>query len=383
MAKKVRVALIGIPEHEKRYFDQVVRFSRSRQWAYELCGEAPGTPVELVVADDEGSALERGHALVQGGSAVRLVVVSNQGSSSHSMHLLTRPLLISKVLRVLDAAAADLPESAPTMDRNLFSLRGRKSEPAREVPTTQAQINRPGKLDRSDDRAPAVKQRLASAHMAPFPKPAPAESGADMPRFSRRPERSVVSVPGRSRAPTQTPSVPRGEAKESVVRIGGDVVMPAQVRPSEPFPPVVQLVPAPETMSAATKTSFTALVVDDSLAIRKQLEIELEEAGIAAEYAETGEQALEMAAESHFDLVFLDIMMPGIDGYEVCKTLRKVPEHKKTPIIMLSGKTSPLDEVQGVLAGATTYLTKPVNHAGFQSVLSRVVKWLDDYRPGG
>ena len=71
--------------------------------------------------------------------------------------------------------------------------------------------------------------------------------------------------------------------------------------------------------------------------------------------------------------------MPGINGYDVCKNMRKRADMKKTPIIMLSGKTSPLDEVQGVLAGASTYLTKPVKSEQFQQTLKRVSKWLADF----
>ena len=124
---------------------------------------------------------------------------------------------------------------------------------------------------------------------------------------------------------------------------------------------------------------YTALVVDDSAAIRKQLEIELRNAHIKAEFAETGEEALEKSAQTAYDLVFLDIVMPGIDGYEVCRQMRSRKAMKKTPIIMLSGKTSPLDEVQGVIAGASTYLTKPVKHEQFQQTLTRVSKWLSNF----
>jgi CheY-like chemotaxis protein len=74
--------------------------------------------------------------------------------------------------------------------------------------------------------------------------------------------------------------------------------------------------------------------------------------------------------------VFLDIVMPGIDGYEVCKQLRKMPNYKRTPVIMLSGKTGPLDEVEGILAGASTYMLKPVKHKDFQQTLERISKWL-------
>lgn len=127
--------------------------------------------------------------------------------------------------------------------------------------------------------------------------------------------------------------------------------------------------------------SYLALVIDDSSAIRKQLEIELRTSGLQSEFAESGEEALEkIATDSNYDLIFLDIMMPGIDGYETCEKIRKDPRYKKTPVIMLSGKTSPLDEVKGVLAGASTYLTKPIKHQQFQEVTQRITRWLGEFR---
>ena len=125
---------------------------------------------------------------------------------------------------------------------------------------------------------------------------------------------------------------------------------------------------------------YTALIIDDNAAIRKQLEIELRTSGIPSVSAESGEQALEMIESQVFDLIFLDIMMPGIDGYETCGQIRSHAEYKKTPVIMLSGKTAPLDEVKGVIAGATTYLTKPIKHEQFQQVLQRITRWLNEFR---
>ncbi|RTZ63248.1 MAG: response regulator [Aquificaceae bacterium] len=124
---------------------------------------------------------------------------------------------------------------------------------------------------------------------------------------------------------------------------------------------------------------FHALVVDDSAAIRKQLEIELRDTTISADYANCGKEALEKIENNKYDLIFLDIIMPDIDGYEVCKQLRQKKNYKKTPVIMLSGKTSPLDEVNGILAGASTYLLKPVQHADFQKTLTRISKWLNEF----
>lgn len=126
--------------------------------------------------------------------------------------------------------------------------------------------------------------------------------------------------------------------------------------------------------------SYLALVIDDSAAIRKQLEIELRTSGIRSEFAASGEEALEKIVDQQYDLIFLDIMMPGIDGYDTCGHIRKDPRYKKTPVIMLSGKTTPLDEVKGVIAGASTYLTKPVSHQQFQEVTQRITRWLDEFR---
>jgi CheY-like chemotaxis protein len=136
----------------------------------------------------------------------------------------------------------------------------------------------------------------------------------------------------------------------------------------------------PAESAAVPKNSYLALIVDDSAPIRKQLEIELRTSGMRSEFAESGERALEMIDSKTYDLIFLDIMMPGIDGYETCGKIRSNPQYKKTPVIMLSGKTSPLDEVQGVIAGASTYLTKPIKHDQFQKVTHRITRWLDEFR---
>ena len=146
---------------------------------------------------------------------------------------------------------------------------------------------------------------------------------------------------------------------------------------SPPLDPDVSISDSSTTSSSTTR-SYRALVVDDSIAIQKSLELKLaaldQIAGI--DFADSGESALEMAEAAQYDLIFLDVMMPGIDGYETCTRLRKKAEYKKTPIIMVSGKTSPLDEVKGVMAGCTTYLTKPVQDEAFNKLSLRVLAWL-------
>lgn len=116
-------------------------------------------------------------------------------------------------------------------------------------------------------------------------------------------------------------------------------------------------------------TARRALVVDDSPTVRKRLELELGSFNIQVDSAETGEQCLDMLEKGWYDIIFLDVVMPGADGYEVCKNIRKNLVTKRTPVIMLTSKSSSFDRVRGALAGCNAYLTKPVDYEKFHKVL--------------
>jgi two-component system response regulator ResD len=98
------------------------------------------------------------------------------------------------------------------------------------------------------------------------------------------------------------------------------------------------------------------LVVDDEERIRRLLRMYLEREGYIIEEAENGEEALKKATSEDFDLILLDLMMPGIDGIEVCRQLR---EKKATPIIMLTAKGEEANRVQGFEVGTDDYIVKP------------------------
>lgn len=114
-----------------------------------------------------------------------------------------------------------------------------------------------------------------------------------------------------------------------------------------------------------------ALVVDDSPTVRKQLELELKASNIYVDLAETGEIGLELVGKHLYDMIFLDVMLPGTDGYQVCKHIKKNPKLKQTPVVMLTSKSSPFDRVRGSLAGCDNYLTKPVDYEEFRQVLGK------------
>ncbi|WP_152393993.1 response regulator transcription factor [Paenibacillus guangzhouensis] len=98
------------------------------------------------------------------------------------------------------------------------------------------------------------------------------------------------------------------------------------------------------------------LVVDDEERIRRLLKMYLEKEGYIIEEAEDGETALAKSLDSDFDLILLDVMLPGIDGVEVCTRLR---QSKATPVIMLTAKGEEINRVQGFEVGADDYVVKP------------------------
>jgi twitching motility two-component system response regulator PilG len=102
------------------------------------------------------------------------------------------------------------------------------------------------------------------------------------------------------------------------------------------------------------------MVVDDSATVRKVVVMTLEKAGYRTIQAADGAEALILLREHGIPALFLiDIMMPGMDGYALCKSLRGNPETARTPVVMLSGKDGFFNKVRGRMAGASQYITKP------------------------
>jgi two-component system cell cycle response regulator len=102
------------------------------------------------------------------------------------------------------------------------------------------------------------------------------------------------------------------------------------------------------------------LVVDDLELNVEVLESKLENAGFETIRALSGPQAVEAATQRSPDLILLDVMMPEMDGYEVCRRLRADPRTAGIPVILLSALSEPADRLQGFEAGADAFVTKPV-----------------------
>lgn len=132
----------------------------------------------------------------------------------------------------------------------------------------------------------------------------------------------------------------------------------------------------PATGTSTGRSSFArALVIDDSLSVRTQMNICLDKLDIATEVAEDAHRGLEKLQERYYDLVFLDVMLPDMDGYQVCKLIKRDPRTKRMPVVMLTSKGSTINRIQGSIAGCDRYLTKPATERD-------VVKVVRDFLPG-
>ena len=120
--------------------------------------------------------------------------------------------------------------------------------------------------------------------------------------------------------------------------------------------------------------TITIMIVDDSPTIRKSAEIFLKGTEYRVVSAEDGYSALAVLRKEKPDVVFADIMMPRMDGYQLCATVKKNREFKDTPLVLLSSKNSPFDMARGRIAGAEEYITKPFNKQQLLEAIQRYIK---------
>jgi len=106
-------------------------------------------------------------------------------------------------------------------------------------------------------------------------------------------------------------------------------------------------------------TGIKVVLIDDSNTIRRSGEIFLSQAGCQVVLAEDGFEGLSKVVDTKPDVVFVDVMMPRLDGYQTCALIKNNPEFKDTPVVMLTSKDSLFDRARGQLVGSNQYLTKP------------------------
>jgi twitching motility two-component system response regulator PilG len=116
------------------------------------------------------------------------------------------------------------------------------------------------------------------------------------------------------------------------------------------------------------------MVIDDSNTIRRSAEIFLKQSGCTVVLAEDGFDALSKVADTQPDVVFCDILMPRLDGYQTCAMIKKSPRFKDTPVVMLSSKDGLFDRARGRMVGSDQYLTKPFTKESLLKTVSEYAR---------
>lgn len=134
-------------------------------------------------------------------------------------------------------------------------------------------------------------------------------------------------------------------------------------------------------MQAIQQAWNPLLVIDDSSTIRRSAEIFLGQAGYTVVLAEDGFAALSVILECKPALVFCDIQMPRLDGFQTCALIRRHPEFRHVPVVLLSSRDGVFDRARGVLAGASAYLTKPFTKESLLRTVSEQLAAASSLRP--
>jgi len=127
--------------------------------------------------------------------------------------------------------------------------------------------------------------------------------------------------------------------------------------------------------AAAATTGAKVLVIDDSNTIRRSAEIFLRQGGHEVVLAEDGFDALAKVNDHQPELIFCDILMPRLDGYQTCAIIKRNPKFTHVPVIMLSSKDGLFDKARGRMVGSEDYLTKPFTK-------EQLLRAVDAYRRG-
>jgi CheY-like chemotaxis protein len=213
----------------------------------------------------------------------------------------------------------------------------------------------------------AVAPSAARSNLRVVPNPVTAQPPASTPLAASLPAAARIAD-----APMPATSAPL------TARIA-DAPMQAPAAPVQPVAPVVTVnvtPPAPVAPIAAPTArheehNFRVLAVDDSPLMRTFLQNKLAPYGISPEFAASGEEALFKISKQHFDLIFLDVMLPGMDGYDVCKMIKKNKDNNLMKVVMLTSKDKTFDRIRGTMAGCDGYLTKPVDELKLRAIIER------------
>jgi CheY-like chemotaxis protein len=223
--------------------------------------------------------------------------------------------------------------------------------------------------------AAAVAPSTTRTSLRIVPTPPLSASLPGAARIPDAPGTANVPVLKQDAPPAAAPPVAVAAASPAAAPTAVPTALPAAASPAPAPQPVVASAPPVVVPSAPTarheEHNFRVLAVDDSPLMRTFLQNKLQPYGIQPEFASSGEEALFKISKNHFDMIFLDVMLPGMDGYDVCKMIKKNKDNSLMKVVMLTSKDKTFDKIRGTMAGCDGYLTKPVDELKLRAIIER------------
>lgn len=386
-----RVAAAGLDPRDVRLIEIVFKHSQYNRFAFRFEPRLDPANVDVLIVNPLETDGLRAIARVRtAGRQLPVISAVPRGATSTARHAISIDRLTLQLLPILNrvvemelrgagapagdttaqggasptghaAAAASGPGSAPASASGTVSASTSAAGPEMaRPPAPPTGPTAPGSFSPAVAAARAAAATPASPAARAARTAAPASGSAQATRdFMREAARKsregddarAAAMQKRAesgRARVTAPAGPTSAGAASPARRGTSVATGAA--PSN-------LVAFPRSAEPASPRVHV-LVVDDSPTVRQQLSIAFGRMNIVCDAAARADEALQMLASGHYDLVLVDVVMPEMDGYKLTRQIRR--RHRGTPVIILTSRSSPFDLARGALAGCNSYLVKPV-----------------------
>ena len=383
------VEVIGFNQTERIVLSSIFGLSARRQPKFTQHSSVSFSPDLFLIDSSDAQAM----ALFNERNATRRVPAIMIGETDHGSGypLLARPLQWTRLFKAFDLAIANDTAAQSEFEKTLPNAIPPASLASAGVPPTSLYSTMPARMF-----VPALKAAPATV-VAPAPMLAPTKafSSPAMPPTVAASLAATIAAfepisflkpmqppqaPAEVTPPAAPPVAPTSSTSQQkkypdLRTLGFAPVSPAaSATPTAPAAPAATP-PAPivPEIIADMPAADWALVVDDNLTVREFMRSKLAPFNFNVDYAESGEQAVGLTGNRRYACVFLDVVMPGIDGYQVCKLIKSKKSQGKTHVVMLTSKGSPFDKIRGAMAGCDAYLTKPVDE---EKLLETIVRFL-------
>jgi CheY-like chemotaxis protein len=309
-----------------------------------------------------------GHSMTASTSAATTMAGATMTAAAPAATVLPNMTLQPNVAPALDKSINEKPVTEKAVDKIL------SDKPAAEKTATEkTAAEKPAPEKTASERILASAAALVPSGVTPLSPSAlsaavaPANTRANL-RVVPNPSPLAASLPSAAAAAAriaEAPMVPPPTAPITVT------VPTIATQPMAPPTPVAPVAPTAVPTPRHEEHQFRVLAVDDSPLMRTFLQNKLQPYGISPEFASSGEEALFKISKQHFDMIFLDVMLPGMDGYDVCKMIKKNKDNSLMKVVMLTSKDKTFDKIRGTMAGCDGYLTKPVDELKLRAIIER------------